>query len=318
MNESVKEKFIISRIYGAFYEIYSPVSQFHPAVLKGKFRLRDKEERHPFVVGDIVDAEPSSGKEWIITKLYERKNSLARKSDLNDTHVLCSNVDYLLILASMNKPATKDNFIDRCLVACYYHQIEPIILLSKSDLVEEELVVQREAKYRDLGYTIFSYNYQQKEKLNPLSQLLNNKVTYICGNSGVGKSTFINLVMNKDLLKTGLISESTGKGKHTTTNSSLVLLDSTTYLIDSPGIKEWGLLHLTPYQIWESFPELSVYKNDCDSIECCNGSKNCNILLNLEEAPLSAERRKSLEAMLQSLQSPEKYKGNLFTRKTRR
>jgi ribosome biogenesis GTPase / thiamine phosphate phosphatase len=314
----VKEKFIISKIYGAFYEIYHPVLGFSNAVLKGKLRLAPKEERHPFVVGDAVIAEKTNEQEWMIREKLERKNFLARKSDPSDTHVLCANVDYLLVLASMIDPYTKDNFIDRCLAACYQNKIEPIILFSKIDLVSEDDVQERMEKYQSLGYTVFGYTFTEPDTLKPLLTTLQKKVTYICGNSGVGKSTLINLLTGKSLQKIGDVSNSTGKGKHTTTNSTVVLIDEATILIDSPGIKEWGLLHLTPGQIYESFPEFHEAQRNCGVVGCCMADKNCYIKENLDTIEISDDRILSLDAMLGSLEELGRLKITQFTRKRRR
>lgn len=130
-----KELFTIARIFGAYYEIYSEGTSYARAVLKGKLRLKDSGERHPFVVGDMVLAEKSSGEEWIISERMERKNYLTRKSDRGDSHVLCANLDQLAILASCKDPETKPGFIDRLLAAAYHTQIPPLIIFTKKRIL---------------------------------------------------------------------------------------------------------------------------------------------------------------------------------------
>jgi len=299
-----KEQFTISRIFGAYYELYSPQTSYVRAVLKGKLRLNQSDERHPFVVGDLVYAEFGGG-DWVILEKQERRNYLTRKSDHGDSHVLCANLDMLAILASLKDPETKDGFIDRLLVAAYPTKISPLIVFTKSDLVTKEVRLFRENAYRNLGYEVLSVSSELGSSLEPLLQKMKGKRTFLCGNSGVGKSTLLNHFTQKKDQKTNEISGSTRKGKHTTTNSLAVFLENDTVIIDSPGVKEWGILHVSKTEMMESFPELRFAKENCKFEYCCDLGENCSLLAAVAKN-LSDSRRKSLESMIESLEKPHR------------
>ena len=299
-----KEQFTIARIFGAYYELYSPSTLYVRAVLKGKLRLKQSDERHPFVVGDEVFAESGSG-DWVILGKEERKNFLARKSDHGDSHVLCANLDLVVILASLKDPETKDGFIDRLLVAAYPTEIPALIVFTKADLVPDEIRLQKETFYQSLGYEVMSISTENQDSMEHLFLKLRGKRSFLCGNSGVGKSTLLNQLTKKNDQRVNDISSGTRKGKHTTTNSLAVFLDDGTVVIDSPGVKEWGILHLTKTELMESFPELRSAKVDCKYEYCCDFGEDCN-LLRVFEKDLSESRRKSLESMLESLEKPHR------------
>lgn len=316
---SVKENFIISKIYGAYYEIYSPERGFQRATLKGKLRLdlESSGERHPFVVGDEVYAENfQNQEEWVILLKKERRNFLVRKSMPGDSHVLCANLDYVAIIVSLADPETKDGFIDRTVASCHHAKIEPLLIFNKKDIVSEELAEERTGKYKKLGYNVFLVASTELESLDELLLVLQNKTTYLVGNSGVGKSTFINSIVKENIQKIGEVSSSTKKGKHTTTNSSLIILNDTTKLIDSPGVKEWGILHLSRGDILNTFPELAKYKKKCTITGCCTYEDGCIIMERLDK--LEDDRLKSLEAMFDSIDTPYRLRtGNYISGKAK-
>lgn len=305
-DKSVKEFFTISRVYGAYYEIYSLERGTVRAFLRGKLRTISAEERHPFVVGDRILAEPSSGQDWVISERMERKSFLTRKSREGDTQVLCANADQTAVLVSLKSPETKDGFIDRCLAAVYTSGTKPLILFTKLDLVTKEEAELRLKVYRDLGYQVLGVSCTTSEGIPELQEYLKGKATFLVGNSGVGKSTLLNLLTQKQIQKTSGISVSKDKGKHTTTNSLLIVLSDGTTLIDSPGIKEWGILHLKKEEIMESFPELFSQKKNCEESNCCILSSNCAMIEALESDRITSERKKSLESMLASLENPHR------------
>ncbi|TGK28110.1 ribosome small subunit-dependent GTPase A [Leptospira gomenensis] len=306
-DKSVKEFFVISRVYGAYYEIYSETRGIVRAFLRGKLRTISAEERHPFVVGDRILAEPSSGKDWVISERMERKSFLTRKSRTGDTQVLCANADQTAVLVSLKSPETKDGFIDRCLAAVFTSNTKPLILFTKSDLVNSEEIESRLKTYRDLGYRVLAVSCADGNGLAELWSFLKGKTTFLVGNSGVGKSTLLNSLIRKEVQKTSGISSSTDKGKHTTTNSLLLVLDEDTVLIDSPGIKEWGILHLKKEEIMESFPELFSQKKHCEESNCCNLSSDCAMLSAMQgDEIMTLERKKSLESMITSLDNPHR------------
>ncbi|MCB1159598.1 MAG: ribosome small subunit-dependent GTPase A, partial [Leptospiraceae bacterium] len=235
-----------------------------------------------------------------------------------DTHVLCSNVDNLLIIASLESPVTKDSFIDRCLAAAFFGKIHPLIVFNKTDLAKNALIEDKQEKYNHLGYEVYTVSCLEEGSIEVLKNRIAGQTTFFAGNSGVGKSSLLNLISGIKIQSIGNVSISTQKGRHTTTNTRAIFLEENTILIDSPGIKEWGLLHLQVHEALETFPEFWSLKEECQSVDCCNGSKRCEILKNREDIEISHKRKKSLEAILQSIQKPGKHKTSVYTRKTRR
>jgi ribosome biogenesis GTPase / thiamine phosphate phosphatase len=310
-------KFVVSKVFGAIIELYNQNEGFVFATLRGKHRLNKGEEKSHIVVGDLVlCSKLNLSDEWSITQILERKNSIVRKSGYNELQILCSNVDFILILASLIDPETKIGFIDRILASAYFSKIQPLIVFTKRDLVEEEEYLEKMNVYQALGYSVFCISNETKEGIEDLKKVLLDKTSFLVGNSGVGKSSFLNHFTEKKLQKVNLISETTKKGKHTTTNSFLYPLNPTTNIIDSPGIKEWGLLHLSKSDILESFPELINFKTECKHNQCCDASTECFIVRNIENVEIDYDRRKSLDAMLHSLDVPYRIRtGNFISGK---
>ncbi|PJZ71109.1 ribosome small subunit-dependent GTPase A [Leptospira perolatii] len=303
-SKHVKEFFTIARVFGAFYELHSKDHGRIRAVLRGRLRTVAADERHPFVVGDKVIATISGG-EWAIEEKLDRENQILRKSKEGDAQVLCANVDQIAVLASVKDPETKDGFLDRCLAAVFVSGVPALIIFTKTDLLESKEIEKRIQVYRDLGYDTIAVSCKTEQGIDTLIEKLAKKTTFLVGNSGVGKSSLVNVLSSKELQKTSEVSSSTRKGKHTTTNSNLLTLNQEIRLIDSPGIKEWGILHLRKEQILESFPELQSAKRSCSEPDCCDAGPGCKMLSLLnQETVMSLERKKSLESMLASLENP--------------
>jgi ribosome biogenesis GTPase len=298
MKEKVKENFKISRIYGAIYELYNSEFGYQKAVLKGKLRLEDKDSRHPFVVGDDVEAMGAPGEEWVVISKFPRKNWIGRKSSENDAQILSANLDYLVIIASLKSPDTKEGFIDRCLASAHKGGVEPFIIFTKKDLATNEEIEQKVNLYANFHYKIKVIHYEDMEEIQNLRRDFQGKTVFFTGNSGGGKSTLINNLYGEMIHKTGDVSSSTSKGKHTTTNSKAIFLNDGTILIDSPGIKEWGVLNLTRNEIIESFPEFEFSQKNCKRSYCCDEGEGCEFN---KESSMSSSRRKSMESMIDSL-----------------
>lgn len=315
------QQFTITRVFGAYMEIYNLKYGTQLATLRGKFRLTKGDEKSMITVGDKVNCQLSQGSsEWSIDSIEERKNTIIRKSDYNELQILCSNVDRIGIIASLIDPETKVGFIDRCLAACHHSGIPALIIFTKSDLVLDKTeVLEKVSIYRNLGYDCRIVSALNGEGIDSVRAELDKKVTFFVGNSGSGKSTLLNLLSGSDIQKVSLISKSTRKGKHTTTNSFLYPINEVTSIIDSPGIKEWGLLHLEKADVLESFPELKIEKKDCIHFNCCDASDDCAMMTKLNSPEVSDERRKSMESMLESLQRPYRIRtGNFITGKLKK
>jgi len=301
-----KEHFTIARIFGAYYELYSPTYGYVRAILKGKFRLENRGEKHPFVVGDGVLAEKiPPGLDFVIEERLPRKNQFQRKSDRADAQVLGANLDQVAVLASLKDPETKEGFLDRALVAVGAAGIPALVVFTKKDLVPKEETEAKLQFYRDLGITALAVSLQDVESLQALESHFRGRTSFLCGNSGVGKSSLLNLFGEGIPQRVNQISTTTGKGKHTTTNSFALFLDPNTALIDSPGVKEWGILHLQPEEILDSFPEMQKQRRSCTRKDCCDEGDHCP-KVQLLESGLPPARQKSLESMLESLEKPHR------------
>ncbi len=311
-------EFRVSRIFGAFYEIYNENLGYNRAVLRGKLRLDKVEERNPITVGDNVLAERKASSDFTILSRLPRQNFLVRKSEQGDSHVLCANVDYVGIIASLQDPETKNGFIDRSIAACYHAGIVPLIIFTKKDLLSEEELFEKTHYYKSLEYKLIAVSYHDLTSIEELKLILQEKTTYFVGISGSGKSTLINaLTGNKDQ-KVNTISGSTKKGRHTTTNSYLIPIPYFSYLIDSPGIKEWGIFHIPKTTLLESFPELSKIQETCNQKECCHLQESCAMLTHISSGKMILDREISITSMLESLDRLHKVRtGNLKSGKFR-
>lgn len=317
-NQNLSEIFRISRIFGAFYEIYSPKEGYKRAVLRGKMRLEKGEERNPITVGDFVSTEKKENSDYTIISRMERKNSLTRRSEQGESHVLCANVDSVAIIASLQNPETKLGFIDRSIAACFHAGIPPLLVFTKKDLVSREEEQEKVHFYKKLGYTVLSVSYEDSESILRVQASLLGNTTYFVGISGSGKSTLINALLGNTAQKVNSISESSGKGKHTTTNSLLLVLENNGFIIDSPGIKEWGIFHIPRETLLCSYPELRSKHESCTKPDCCNMDSSCPMLQALESDELSPERQISMISMLESLERTHKIRtGNLKSGKVK-
>ena len=254
-------------------------------------------------VGDYVQFE----KEDINGAIYEilpRKNHLLRQSvkKASHAHVLAANVDQVLLIATLKQPRTSLGFIDRFLVSAEAFRIPQIILFNKSDLLnEEEKEKQQEllTLYRSLNVISQSLS-AQEDNLTFLMSLLKNKVTLVAGHSGVGKSTLLNRLSPNLQQTTNEISEFSNKGTHTTTFAEMFLLDENTLIIDTPGIKEWGLVQMEPQEISDYFPEMRELRHQCKfGSKCLHLTEPaCAVLKEVEKGTIRRSRYDNYVSMV--------------------
>jgi ribosome biogenesis GTPase / thiamine phosphate phosphatase len=320
LSSNVKEIFSVSRIFGAYYEIYHKSYGSKQANLRGRLRLEFHSERNPLAVGDLVYAYPAQDSDnWVIDSRLERRNFLIRKSDKGDTHVLCANIDQVCIIASLSNPETKTGFIDRAIAATFHSHVPTLVVFSKSDLVDSTEVNLKLNFYRNSGFECIAVSLQDEESLKHLQSKLSGKTSYLVGNSGVGKSSLLNSLKGEEIQKVDKVSVSTQKGKHTTTNSYAFHLSEDMTLIDSPGIKEWGLLHLEKNDIFECFPSFLEVKDKCEVFHCCELAEGCAMLNLLYSENFSKERRDNILSMLDGLETPYRLrKGNFISGKRKK
>lgn len=272
--------------------------------LKGKLRLEGRKSTNPVAVGDLVDLEIDEAGEAGISHIHPRKNYIIRKSiNLSkQVQIIASNLDQAILLASLIHPRTSLGFIDRFLVTAEAYSIPAVLLFNKSDLLNEELLlIQKEtmAIYQDIGVPCYAISSHKPKDVQKLIPLFRNKTTLIAGHSGVGKSTFINALQPGLELKTGEISSAHNKGKHTTTFAELHELDFGGYVIDSPGIKELGLVEMKKEELGHYFPEIRSRMQHCKFNNCLHVNEpRCAVLEALEHGEISRERYHSYLGIL--------------------
>jgi len=239
---------------------------YRRAQVIGEVRDEEFKQRAPVAVGDRVLVELTGGQTGVMTGIASRKNTLYRiapgRIEKKFIHVLAANVDLLLIVASVAEPEFSPGLIDRFLVAAQLEGIQPVICVTKSDLVslkqKEEGTESERApwnNYSKIGYRVIELSAHQKTGLEELLQAIHGKTVVFCGQSGVGKTSLLNAILGKEWGRVGSVSQVTGKGRHTTT--SAVLLDGPegSQWIDTPGVREFGLPHVLPKDLGRAFPE---------------------------------------------------------------
>lgn len=278
--------------------------KIYDCVLKGKIRLEGRKTTNPIAVGDVVDIEQDENEEAAITKIHPRKNYIIRKSiNLSkQAQIIASNLDQAVLIATLISPRTSLGFIDRFLVTAEAYGIPAKLIFNKSDLLNDELLkIQKEivALYTSVGYECFEVSSFDKTQIEQLKELFKNKTTLVAGHSGVGKSTFINALEPGLNLKTGEISSAHSKGMHTTTFAELHSLSFGGSIIDSPGIKELGLVEMKKEEVGHYFPEIRERMNDCKFNNCLHVNEpKCAVISAVEAGEISEERYHSYLGIL--------------------
>lgn len=267
--------------------------------LKGKLRLQDRKSTNPVAVGDHVELEISADGEPVLSEIYPRSNYIIRRSiNLSkQVHILASNLDQALLLISLIFPRTSLGFIDRFLVTAEAYRIPAILVFNKLDLLNEDLrSIQKEYIdiYTKAGYACYEINSLDANSVSVLKNLLKDKTTLVAGHSGAGKSTFINSLQPGLDLKTGELSQAHNKGVHTTTFAELHELDFGGYIIDSPGIKELGLVDMKKEEVGHYFPEIRALMQQCKFNNCLHVNEpKCAVIEAVQNDQVSPERYRS-------------------------
>jgi len=290
-------KGLITKSTGSWYSIRTENGRFFQGRLAGKIRLDGRKSTNPVVVGDWVEFNIDEKDDAaVIQEILPRKNYIIRRS-LNlskQTHILAANIDQAILMATLVMPRTSTGFIDRFLVTCEAYSIPAILLFNKKDLLKPELMEFQQGimeMYSSIGYTCYAVSSFEKNDVQLVKKLLFDKITLFAGHSGVGKSTFINAVQPELNLKTGVISDAHLKGKHTTTFTELFELNDGGFIIDSPGIKELGLVEMKPEEVGHYFPEIREVMNDCKFNNCKHENEpHCAVLKAVDEGKIHEER----------------------------
>tara|TARA_B100001750_G_scaffold137324_1_gene109277 strand:+ start:199 stop:1188 length:990 start_codon:yes stop_codon:yes gene_type:complete len=291
---------IVYKSTGSWYLIKCN-NDFFECRIKGKIRLKDLDTTNPIAVGDNVIFEKDSKEEGqgIISEILPRKNYIIRKSVKlsKQSHIIASNIDLTLLLITKDNPPTSFNFIDRFLVTCEAYQIPVILVFNKIDTYNEEdlsRISEIESIYKSIDYQCIRISAKYGQGVNKISNYMQNKVCLLSGHSGVGKSTLINKINPELDLKTKEISLSHNQGKHTTTYAEMYDLKENIRIIDSPGIKGFGLVDISKNELGDYFPEFFKRKMKCKFHNCMHISEpGCEIKKGVENKTISESRYSS-------------------------
>jgi ribosome biogenesis GTPase / thiamine phosphate phosphatase len=260
---------------GSWYIVKTEGGEFWNARLKGIFKIEGISSTNPIAVGDDVeiDAENEMEKSATITDIHDRNNYINRQSPSHKMqhHIIAANVDQSLLVATLKEPRTSQGFTDRFLVACESYHVPAIIVLNKSDLYKKKELdkfEQWEEMYESIGYKIVLISVKENIGVEEVKSALKNKITLLSGHSGVGKSSFINAVLPSLALKTHGVSGWSGKGIHTTTFAEMFDLPGGGQIIDTPGMREFGLVDISKQELSHYFPEMRSRINDCQFNNC--------------------------------------------------
>lgn len=265
---------LVLRSTGSWYEVALPDGRTISCRLKGKFRQDDKQFTNPVAVGDRVEVEVEPSQETgIIGAIKPRHNYIVRASTRkrHSQHILAANIDQALLVVTFKFPNLKLGFIDRFLVVAEAYHIPAVIVVNKVDLLDAEDLESVEGLkyiYEAIGYPVVAVSALEGTNMEHFRGLLMHKVSLIGGHSGVGKSTLINMLYPELQLKTAPLSGYTGKGRHTTTFATMHPIVDGGYLIDTPGIKELGVVDMKPEELSHYFPEMRRLLAECRYRNC--------------------------------------------------
>ncbi len=266
-------KALVTKSTGLWYELFAGKKKL-TARLRGKFKLEDKKLTNPIAVGDWVEAQPNeqAKDEWLITYIYERENYVVRTSPRkkNHGHLIASNIDAGVLIATLKSPRTSTGFIDRFLITLESFRIPGIILFNKKDLYSKKNLQKYktlEEIYNKIGYDVHLSQFE-KGVDSDLKLLFENKTSLLCSHSGAGKSTLINKLISNACQEVSEISNLADKGVHTTTFSELFFLNEKSAIIDTPGIKELGLSEIGNEELSHYFPEMRKFLGKCKFHNC--------------------------------------------------
>jgi ribosome biogenesis GTPase len=297
-------KGLVVKNTGSWYQIKTDDGRFVDAKLKGNFRLKDIKSTNPVSVGDFVLIEENPDGAASIYEIEDRKNYIVRRSSnlSKQSHVIAANVDQAFLIVTVNYPITTPTFIDRFLASTEAYRIPTSIFFNKIDRYTYEDREYADALihlYKTIGYACYKISALETEDLSFMSDLLKDKTTLFSGHSGVGKSTLINRFVPGARQKTQEISSYHNKGMHTTTFSEMIELSGGGYIIDTPGIKGFGVFDMEGVEISHYFPEIFQFSHNCKFNNCTHRREpGCAVLKAVEDHYVSESRYRSYLSIL--------------------
>ena len=297
----------VIRSTGSWYEVLHEGSVVRCRI-RGRLRLKGVRSTNPVVVGDEVRCEKDETGDYTIRDIEPRRNYIIRRaSNLSrESHIIAANIDRAVLMVTLRQPETAWEFVDRFLVTCEAYKVPVTILLSKSDLQDTEEVTRFKDIYTRIGYDVMEVAALDGAGVEAVKELLKGKVTLLSGNSGVGKSTLIKAIDPALDIRTGEISESHHKGRHTTTFSTMYPLADGGAVIDTPGIKGFGLIDIEDDELWHYFPEMMRLSEGCRFYNCTHTHEpGCAVVEAVKAGEIAYER---YESYLKILDEDEKYR----------
>ena len=310
---------LVYKSTGSWYTVKSEQGNFIECRMKGKFRIKGIKSTNPIAVGDWVDyklEETSDSVTGTIHTIHERKNYIVRKSVnlSHQMHIIASNIDRVFLLITINNPPTTTNFIDRFLVTAEAYGIETVLVFNKIDTFDEATLVEQlylQHIYQEIGYQCLRVSSTEMKGITALKEMMIGKVSMFSGHSGVGKSTLVNALEPNLQLKTKVISEQSMQGQHTTTFAEMYDLSFDARIIDTPGIKGFGIVDMEKEEISGYFPEFFKLKDQCKFNNCLHKDEpHCAIKKALEEDKISWSRYKSYLKILEG--DEEHYRTDIY------
>ena len=310
---------LVYKSTGSSYTVKTEDHQVFECRIKGKFRIKGIKSTNPIAVGDVVDFELDNSTDetiGLIHHIHDRKNYIVRKSvNLSkQTHIIAANIDVVFLLITINNPPTTTSFIDRFLVTAEAYGIEAVLVFNKIDtfdeaMLDEQLYLQH--IYSEIGYQCIRVSAVNGKGIETLKDLMKEKVCMFSGHSGVGKSTLVNALEPELNLRTKHISEQSMQGQHTTTFAEMYDLSFGAKIIDTPGIKGFGIVDMEPTEISDYFPEFFRLKDQCKFNNCLHKEEpHCAVKKALEEDKIAWSRYNSYLKILEG--DDEHYRSDTY------
>jgi ribosome biogenesis GTPase len=301
---------IVLKSLGHLYDVLIKSGEKVSCTLKGNLRMKSITTTNPAVVGDSVTIDEVAPNEYVITDVALRKNYIIRQSKKlsKQFQIIASNIDRVFVLVTITHPKTQNSFIDRILITAEAYQIEAHLIFNKTDLYSEKNKADAEERvdtYTNIGYPCHSVSLLDDKNVGAqnfvplLKKLFVNKVSLLCGMSGTGKSTLINYLVPGVNRKTGIISKAHKKGTHMTTFSEMIPLPEGGFVVDTPGIQEFGLADINKYELSQYFREMNLYRNKCKFNSCMHTNEpGCAVMEAVNEGEIAVSRYESYLSML--------------------